>query len=301
MSLHRPDWRAAGVALAAALCACGGGGSDATPVAPVDLGPPTWSKEFANGNGVTPISSGNGSVTFGAAGGADDGNAASLLFPGDSSKGPNARAGTGYASEIDSVKGDFHYGEYRARLRLATCAPTEELVNGYFTYFHDGNDYNGNGIADNSEIDIEIQCGRPYAIFLTSWTDYDSETSFRKWTRVIDTSTGDIWESVADDQFDIHKIGNDPAFLIPGFPDANTFYEMGFDWEPDHIRWFLVNGGQEITLWNFTNAQLVPNLPATLIFNLWHANSHWFAGGSAADYPAADGTLTVDWARYWQQ
>ena len=266
-----------------------------------DLGPPTRSFEFANGAGVTPISSGGGSVTFGPVTGADDGSAATLLFPGDPSKGSGSRVGPGFASEIDSATADYQYGTYRARLKLATCTSGEEMVNGYFTYFNDGADHNANGIIDNSEIDIEIQCGRPYAIFLTSWTDYTDETHFKKWTRVVDTSTGDIWESISDHEFDIHKIGNDPAFHIPGFPDPNTFYEMGFEWQPDHIRWFLVNNGHEITLQNFTNAALIPSLPASLIFNLWHASDHWFAPDSAADYPATDGTLVGDWAKYWKQ
>jgi hypothetical protein len=36
-----------------------------------------------------------------------------------------------------------------------------------------------------------------------------------------------------------------------------------------------------------------------VLLNLWHAPTHWMKGGPA-NYPAADGTMLVDWVRVWQ-
>jgi len=85
---------------------------------------------------------------------------------------------------------------------------------------------------------------------------------------------------------------------VPGFPEVGRFYEMGFDWRPDGIRWFMVFDTEEVTLWDFTDTSLVPQNPAAFLFNVWHAPSHWYEGGSA-DYPANDAVMRVDWFRYW--
>ena len=44
---------------------------------------------------------------------------------------------------------------------------------------------------DNSEIDIEILCGTPNVISMTTWTDYQAAPErFLKWTRAVDRATG---------------------------------------------------------------------------------------------------------------
>src|SRR5262249_4739687 len=157
---------------------------------------------------------------------------------------------------------------------------------GIFTYFNDGSDSDGDGLTDNDEIDIEILCGQPNYISLTSWIDYDDATGdFRKWSRVVDTATGDVLESVSDDSYDLAKVGNQPELRHPGFPDAGAYYELGFDWEPTSIRFFLVVDGQEQTLWDFTNPALVPQHEAPFLFNVWHPGEHWYEDGDP-DYPA---------------
>lgn len=50
--------------------------------------------------------------------------------------------------------------------------------------------------------------GEPDYVSLTSWTDYQSESSFRKWTRVIDMATGDILDSVDDHSYALTVTGN---------------------------------------------------------------------------------------------
>ena len=71
-----------------------------------------------------------GTITFGAKDpAARDGRAAALLFKG----GTTAVGPTGNAAEIETVA-RLGFGKYRFRTRLATCRPSEELVNGLFLY-----------------------------------------------------------------------------------------------------------------------------------------------------------------------
>ena len=72
---------------------------------------------------------------------------------------------------------------------------------------------------------------------------------------------------------------------------------MGWDWQADHIRWFMVLGGVEVTLWTFTDATRVPQHPATMRFNLWYPGEHWNEDGAVS--PAQnDATLSVDWLAF---
>ena len=182
--------------------------------------------------------------------------------------------------------------------RSVRAAPTI-VLGGSENSENDGQDHNGNGLADNTEIDLEILCGEPRYILLSSWTDYDeAKGEFRKWSRAVDTATGDYLESPSDHEYGLVPVGNLPAFKHPGFPDPGAFYEMGFEWAPDHIRFFAVLSGREVTLWDFTNAALIPQRPAPFLFNVWHPDAHWYSDG-VADYPAGDAVMRVDWFRFW--
>jgi hypothetical protein len=191
---------------------------------------------------------------------------------------------------------------YRARVRQAACAASEDVVNGNFTYFNDGQDHDGDGLVDNSEIDIEILCGTPSVISLTIWSQYsDDNGHFRKWTRAVDLGTGAVLESTAADSYELASKGIDPELAHPSFRGADQYYEMGFEWHADRIRYFIVLDGAEITLWNFTNPALIPKLPGRWLMNVWHPDVHWFGSGGSAGYPAHDATMRIDWARYWRQ
>jgi hypothetical protein len=74
---------------------------------------------------------------------------------------------------------------------------------------------------------------------------------------------------------------------------------MGFEWHATSLRYFMVFGGKEVTLWTFTDPNYIPTLPAAFLFNVWHSDN-WWTGG-AADYPAADAVMRVDWFRYWKE
>ena len=158
----------------------------------------------------------------------------------------------------------------------------------------------GPGFA--TEIDIEILCATPSFISLSAWTDY-SDARFLKLTRVVDFATGDYFESPSDHEYGIVRKGNLPEFRHPGFPDPNTFYEMGFEWHPTRVRFFIVVDGREIELWSMTDARYVPQRSSAWLFNVWHPQRHWFgpAADGDADYPAQNAEMRIDWARYWPE
>jgi beta-glucanase (GH16 family) len=232
-------------------------------------------------------------------GAASDGFVAKLTLPGNAALGSGDHVSPSFASEL-GTNASFSYGTYRMRVKLGSCAASEEAVNGLFTYFNDGNDHDGDGITDNSEIDIEILCGTPNVAFLTVWTDYDEASgNFRKLTRAIDFATGDLWDSPNDHEYGLDRTGNDPAFHQPTFLAPDHFVDLGFEWKADGVRYFATIGGVEKTLWDLHDAAHTPHLPGAILFNIWHPGEHWFGGGGAPDYPAHDATLTIDWIKYW--
>jgi len=240
-----------------------------------------------------------GSNTFGVANvAATDNNVAELVFKGNASLGPSDKMSPDFATEIGTNDGTFRYGTYRTRVQLARCSANEELVNGIFTYFNDGKDHDGDGLVDNSEIDIEILCSDPSIISLTIWSEYTSDTAKKGVSRVIRTKTG-AYEDYTNDESLVGQ-GTRPEFKLAGFPAADAFYEIGFEWHADRIRYFIVIGGAEVTLWTFTDPHYIPTLPAAFLFNVWHSTDWWNSGGTA-DYPASDAVMRVDWFRYWKE
>lgn len=260
---------------------------------------PTLGTEFTSDAGWRTRTSG-GQVRFNVdQAGAGDRRVAELNFPGNPALGPADRVGPPFASEIYTTQ-QLHFGVYRTRVQLARCAPHEDVVNGIFVY-SSGGDANHNGMRDNNEIDIEILCGEPHWIWLSSWTDYDNDNSFRKRSRGIDMRTGEYRESPTTNQYGMGPVlGVIPQARRPDFPRADTFYEMGWDWQPHSIRFFIVLDGEEVTLWDLRDRSVIPQHPAAMMFNVWHPRTHWWSGGDA-DYPANNAVMRVDWFRYWAQ
>jgi hypothetical protein len=278
----------------------GNPGSDSAAADVRTLGTPTFAVEMTKADQARFYgrATNGGSTVFGVANaGAGDNNVAELTFKGNAALGPSDKLTPDFATEIGTNDATFGFGTYRTRVQLARCASSEELVNGIFTYFNDGKDHDGDGLIDNSEIDIEILCSDPSIISLTIWSEYTSDTAKRGVTRVIHTQTG-AYEDTINDQ--AAGQGSKSEFKVAGFPDPNAFYEMGFEWHADRLRYFMVLNGAEVTLWTFTDAKYIPILPAAFLFNVWHSTDWWSSRGTA-DYPASDATMRVDWFRYWKE
>ena len=233
---------------------------------------------------------------------ARDGRVVELRYPGDPALGPGDRVGpVRWPVELRTVR-PLHYGDYRLSVEPARCAANEELVNGIFVYANDGQDHDGNGIVDNAEIDVEILCSAPHLYWMTVWTDYQPGphgARFQKQTRLVNLQTGRYRETPLGKEgtYQTEPAGTLPEAVLPTFPESGRFYELGFEWRPDAIRYFIVNGEQEVTLWTLARPGRIPQHPARFMLNVWHSRRHWL-GGTEADYPAQDSVMRVDWFRY---
>jgi hypothetical protein len=232
-----------------------------------------------------------GTITFGAPNAAASDDAVANL----TRTGGQATLGTGGAEEIVSDR-MFPFGTSRFRVSFATCASTEEVVNGPFAYFNDGS-LAPDGLVINREVDIEILCGEPWLINLTIWTEYTDDSHFQNQSRVIDTKTGTTYVYADDTEGTQTGTENHPELLIPGWPQAGTFYEMGWTWTATELRYFMVINGTELTLWDATEPSRIPQAPMYQHFNIWAPGISWSTGDKAA-VPANDTTLALDWFRY---
>jgi hypothetical protein len=240
-------------------------------------------------------------ITYGVANAAaDDGLVAELRFPGDPARGPADDSDPDLNVGI-STRQYFRFGTFRARVQFASCAPTEEIASAAFMYFSDGHDDNGNGLVDNPELDFHVLGGAPTFIVLTAWSDFqvvNGVETFRKASHAVDTASGDTWDTVAPDDPTYAKTGNAPELVAPGFPQPGAFYEVGIEWQPRYVRFFIVRDGAEVTLWTLTDPAFVPQAPLPLMFDVWHPATHWLPTRAPADYPANDAVMLVDWAEW---
>ncbi|MBM7844813.1 cellulose binding domain-containing protein [Herpetosiphon giganteus] len=228
--------------------------------------------------------------------------------------GANQGAYPGQGSNLVSRQ-MYHYGTYEGRMKTANCASDEGVINGFFTYFNDGSDSNGNGLPDNSEIDIEWLCAEPQSILITIWTDYNDPTAIsRRVYRKINVATGTVeytryattfggsYTDLSNSQGE-----NQPTTVqaIPGYNSATAFYEYGFNWTASNVTLWVVNpnNGQKIVLWDYRGPSArIPQNPAAFMVNLWH-HPNWTPEccTNATNPPRATRSLDVDWLRFTPQ
>lgn len=235
---------------------------------------------------------------------ANDASAAVLAVFGDPNLSSGDFVGPTVSNQIRTWEA-FSFGRFVAGMRPLHCQEREEMVSAFFVYFNDGIDRDGNGITDNSEIDIEILCSEPHKIYLSIWTDYQEKTEsraerFLKNTRSIDLRMGNYRQTEPghEGEWGLHKSGTIPEAHFPGFSFSDQFTEIGFEWQTDRVRFFMVVQGVELTLWEFEDREFIPQESAPLYFNIWHPRHHWH-NDQPADYPSEDTALLIDWVRYF--
>lgn len=240
----------------------------------------------------------NAAINFGLADvGASDGRVVELRLPGHPEYAPTDNVGPSFATQIGTGE-TFHFGTFRTRVQFGSCAPTEEVIGAFFGFFNDGTDANENGIVDDQEINFQITCGAPTLAHLTVFTDFeagDAGAIFRKLTRVINLESGEYYDTPDASANALVLTGSDPQFLEPGAFDSDAYYELGFEWRSDRIRFFMVLGGTEVTLWTLSEQARIPQRPLFVMYNLWHPDAHWHPATGEADYPASDVVLRADW------
>jgi hypothetical protein len=295
------------LALAAAATACGRTDAQVGLVPAVDGGASTvvFSSEMAKADPAWEVTTSlpGSAVSFGVtAASARDGRAVDLRFPGDASLTATDRTDPNLATMI-STRQFFRYGTFRSRLAPARCAASEEVVSAMFLYAKDGRDTNQNGITDVQELDFQVLCGHPSFIVLTAWSDYEETgdggaATFRKRSHAVDTASGNLYDTTSPSAVDYQKTGNAPELVLAGFPATGQFYELGIDWQPTRVRFFIVAGGAELTLWTIEDVAYIPQTPLPMMFNIWHPATHWLPTRDAADYPSEDAVLRVDSAEW---
>jgi beta-glucanase (GH16 family) len=205
----------------------------------------------------------------------------------------------------------YQYGVFSSRLRSANCEGQTNagVVTGFFTYFNDGNDHNGDDLADNSEIDFEWLCAAPEFVYMTMWTDYrGSDEAHKRVTRLVNLRTGAIEHTCYGQTFDdcepLTGAAAQPSELdpMPDFDPTHQYYEYGFEWQPDHVTWWLRKEAEDvpIVLWDYRGpADRIPSLAAYYNTNVWHT-SNWPPPGypDAVETPTASVSAWVDWTRY---
>ncbi len=238
--------------------------------------------------------------------GASDGKAVQLALP------ANAAAGPGSAPNLQSTT-LYSFGTFEARMKTANCStqPNTGIVNGFFTYLNDGTDQNGNGVADNSEIDFEILCAEPNVIWLTQWTDYqDSPLAMKRIYRELDLASGQIRRTCYSEGYgvctqDLTGSGTEgsPSSITPisGFNSSTAYYTYGFTWASNRLTWYIYNSsGQKIILWDYQGPSArITQRSAYYFFNVWHTSS-WAptTNGAALESNNTPRYLNVDWATY---
>jgi hypothetical protein len=259
---------------------------------------PFWNFWTANNN---PNVEANSAIPDGQA---NDGKVLELIFPGGDS---TARPTNG--SNVET-KGDCKYGTYKARLKAAASQPDEGVVTGFFTYWNglnpDGTkkpdwDENENDVADNSEIDFEILGAAPHLVYMAVWTDYekgDYGERFNKTTRVVNLTTGQIWQTPPGNKEDTYGYLTQKT---ENFNATANYYEYGFTWTRNCVRFFIIDeDGNEIGLWTYDKPEHIPTHPAKLMFNVWHTNN-WKPvdnPDAEANPPSNNAILRVDWVEY---
>ena len=231
---------------------------------------------------------------------ARDGYLAELRFPGHREYTSADQVGAKYVTQLATSE-RYGFGTYRTRLSFGGCAPGEEAVMAFLGYFNDGQDHDGDGIVDDLEIDVQVTCGTPSRMFFTVFTDDEATpqgSRFRKLSHVVDFSNGDVFETPAADSDVYAALANDATLVRPELVTTDAFYELGFEWHAASIRFFLALDGTDRDLWTLSGEERVPQQPVQLLYNLWHPDTHWYPSDGAADFPAADVVMRVDWLSY---
>jgi len=233
-----------------------------------------------------------------AADGALDGKAVALTIPAGAGATPDN------AAEVESRR-TFRSGTFSSRVRTPDCSAQRSTgaVTGMFTYGNDGRDHDGDGIVDNSELDVEILCAAPQELNLTIWTDYnDSDGAQRRVTRVVDLRAGRIVSTgyCTDFSGDCRPLSGaeaTPASVaaVPGFDSSAAFHDYRIDWSPDRVVFTVTVDGRDVVLWDYRGpADRIPQGASSYLVNLWHTDDWSPTGLTARGAPTTPLTALVD-------
>ena len=232
--------------------------------------------------------------------GAEDGKALQLQLPARPGVGP--RQGV----EITSNNPAFQYGTFGTRMKTANCAGQNRpgVVTGFLTYSMDIADANGNGLADNHEIDLEVLCAQPDVIWMSLYTDYDERTDVpRKISRAVNLRTGQVlhncyrksWEGACEP---LLPGENSPVAVtpVPGFNSAERYSAYSFNWQSNRVRFYATdNQGAQVVLWDYQGpVSRIPQKSAIFLQNIWHTANWDPLNGPARSQPLVATSAFLD-------
>ena len=215
---------------------------------------------------------------------------------------PEDSAGAGRGPEIISKK-FTHFGKYATRIKVPDVRdvqPDVGAVVGYFTYHMDAEQ----GL---SEIDIEWLIADPEIIYVGTWTGF--RDSLRRIGRTINLAKGIIYSTTTrvghnGERSDLTGAQDQPD-AIPAITDydaSSRFYTYGFDWFPDHLRWWTIHPetADTLVLWDYRGSQMgIPQNPSIYRLNFWHTNN-WpvETNPNSIEQPLRPYELEIDWMSY---
>jgi len=215
---------------------------------------------------------------------------------------PNDPPGAGRGPEI--ISNEFtHYGTYSARLRVPDVRseqPNVGAVVGYFTYHMDS-------MMGLSEIDFEWLIADPSIIYVGTWTGPGG--ALKRIGRTINLANGTIYgtnfrEGHQGARSPLTGLQNQPEKIeaIKNYDASSQFYTYGFDWHPDHLRWWMLHpvASDTVVLWDYRGSQLgIPQNESKYRLNFWHTNE-WsvITNSNSVEKPLKPYELEVDWMRY---
>jgi hypothetical protein len=215
---------------------------------------------------------------------------------------PNDPAGAGRGPEI--ISNEFtHYGTYSARLRVPDVRgdqPNVGAVVGYFTYHMDS-------VFGLSEIDFEWLIADPSIIYVGTWTGPSG--ALKRIGRTINLAEGTIYgttyrEGHQGARQPLAGLQNQPETIkaIDGYDASSQFHTYGFDWYPDHLRWWMLHPvtSDTVILWDYRGSQRgIPQNESRYRLNFWHT-SDWsvVTNPNSLEKPLKPYELEVDWMAY---
>lgn len=218
---------------------------------------------------------------------------------------PADSPGAGRGPEIIS-SAFTHFGSYSARLKIPAVRdlqPDVGAVVGYFTYYMDS-------VEGLSEIDIEWLVADPTIIYIGTWTGHKGR--LQRIGRTINLAKGLVYSTIAKIGYagtpeDLTGLQNIPNTVpaIAGYDASAGFYEYGFDWYPDRLRWWISepSTGKKIILWDYRGSTLgIPQNASRYRINFWHTNN-WAVETNprSVEKPLHPYELEVDWMKYTPQ
>ncbi len=215
---------------------------------------------------------------------------------------PGDSAGAGRGPEI--ISNEFtHYGKYSARLKVPDVRseqPNVGAVVGYFTY-------NMDDVLGLSEIDYEWLIADPSVIYVGTWTG--PRGALKRIGRTINLAKGTIYgttyrEGHQGTPHPLTGLQNQPETIeaIDGYDASSRFHTYGFDWYPDHLRWWMLHPATSdtVVLWDYRGSQQgIPQNESKYRLNFWHTNE-WsvVTNPNSLEKPLKPYELEADWMTY---